>query len=254
MSKRTVRQILERLYQRQRDPLTPASAALEAQVMSSYNKRYGAQKKRLWLLKPQSMLARTAMAAVLLVAVLGVACEFPTSAEVEMGQRIVVQLQPSKATADMRSIEKQLHSALSDAGADKVRIVVDGSDAQHPIMDIVAWDEHLSAWDVENILRQQVGAENITTFNITALSGTVSETLGRRLLREFFGFDVKTETAEELRAGILRRLAEQGFDGATRVEVQDDGSTRKITVEASTEDGSREIVDEVIIKQDGNQP
>ena len=80
----------------------------------------------------------------------------------------------------------------------------------------------------------------------------MSEPLGRSLGRRVFDLDVGDETAEELRAAILTSLAAQGFDGAARVEVLDEGSTRKITVEAGTADGSRKIADEIIIDKDDN--
>ena len=67
-------------------------------------------------------------------------------------------------------------------------------------------------------------------------------------MRTFFHLDVRGDTAEKLRASILEGLAEQGFDGNAHVEVLDDGSTRKITVEAGTADGSREISNEIILE------
>ena len=256
MSKRNLRQVLEWLYHPQNDAKPPASSALETEVMESYAKRFAGKRRGLWLLQPQSMLARTAVA-VLLVAVLGVACELPTSAQVDLGQRIIVQLQPPKAMdtgarESMRALQEQLHNALSEAGAENVRIAVGQIDDRRTELDIVAWDEDLSARAVEDILREHIGADNLLTVNITALSGTISESFRHRVMRELFGVRVEDDSAEALRADILQRLTEQGFGNNARVEVLDDGSTRKITVEAESLDGSREIADEIIFERKEN--
>ena len=139
MSKRTLRQILQRLYEPRSNGKGAASAHLEAQVMAAYQARFGRQQWSLW--KPHSLVARTAIASVLVIALLGVACELPTSAKVDLGQRIVVQVQPNESNADRLAFQSRLQQALADAGAEQVRILVGDSDAQHLMMDIVAWDE-----------------------------------------------------------------------------------------------------------------
>jgi len=250
MSGRTLKQILLRLYEPQTGTELHGSASLQARVMADYHKRFRRRHRVPWM--PQARWARTAMAAVLVVAVLGVACELPTRATVDMGQRVVVQVQPSAATADLHGLEGRLHQALIDAGAEKVRITVAEANDQPCALEIIALDEKLSPADIEAVLTEEIGADNILTVDFRTLSGSFSETLGHRLARTFFGMDVSQDTAEELRASILQRLAEQGFDGSTQVDVQDDGSVRRITVEAGTTDGTRQIADEVVIERKDN--
>jgi hypothetical protein len=258
MRQRTLQQVLQAVYRAPHSMPSAAkpSAALEADIMAAYDKRHGHQRQGLsvWraLWQPRSVLARTAATAVLLIALLGVACELPTTANVDMGQRMVLQVQADPSAADLLHFEEKLHGALSAAGADNVQIAIERSNAQTLTFDIVAWDEDLSARRVEEIVRKQLGATNILTVNISTLTGTVTESLGHRMMREFFGADINGPSAEELRADILQRLVEQGFDSAASVQVQDDGTTRKITVEAKTADGTKEVADEIIIERDNN--
>jgi hypothetical protein len=226
-------------------------AELEVEVMARYETLYT---RRKWsaLLNPRNRIGRYAMGSLLIVALIAGACELPTSTSVEMGHHVNVRFVPADNAQANGTLEAQLQTALAAAGAEKIGIRLQETDDGRAEMNVLVWGQHISQGDVERLIEQRLGEERILTVNIQALTGNVSETLGKRIGRRVFDIDVGSETVEELRATIVARLVEQGFDGNTKVDVKDDGSIRKVTIEAGTADGSREIADEVIIERRDN--
>jgi len=227
-------------------------AELEAEIVANYQRLYTPRRKNTAWWSPRYPIVRYAMGALLLIAVLGVACELPTSSQVEMGQHARVWFVADEAELDNGAFDMRLREALAAAGAEKVHIALLQNDGAPTELQVFAWGQHVSQDDIEAVILQHVGQTNLRTIDFESLAGTVSETLGRKIGRRLFGIDVSGETAEQLRATILEQLAAQGFDGTARVEVLDDGTRRKVTVEASTADGSRETISEIIIENPDN--
>jgi hypothetical protein len=240
------------MYPRRGEVRPEFPAQLEADVMSRYENLYSQRRKWAPLLNPRNRIGRYAMGSLLAVALIGVACEMPTSTPVEMGHRVNVQFAAADPTWLNGSLDSELRAALAAAGAEKIEVSVRSTDDGSVQMDVLVWGQHVSRDEVERLIEQHVGEEHPLSVNVQALTGKVSETLGKRIGRRLFDIEVSGETAEELRAAILEQLAEQGFDGSVVVDVQDDGKVRKITVEAGTTDGSREVADEVIIDRRDN--
>jgi hypothetical protein len=227
---------------------TPTFAAdLESRVLSHYEKRYAARGRLRRLRLPRSVPARIALASAMLLALVGVACEIPTSSRVQMGHHVVVRYVAAMgATAD-EHVEAALRQVLEPLGADAVRIGLSHRDDGLAHLDIVAWGEHLTPDAVERAVTGQIGAPRIRTIQTSALTATVTESLGRRMGRHLFGLDVEHQSAAELRAAILERLTAEGFDGDADVQVEDDGSMRRIRIDADTKDGSRQVADEILL-------
>lgn len=240
----------------------PFSAALEQRVAAHHQALYGRRGLVAALLRtagvsavrlPQSTATRTVLASALLMALVGMACEIPTSSRVELGHRVVVRFLPAAGASGDARIEAALRTALQPLGVDALRIGVTHTDDGIATLDVVAWGEHVTPELLEKAVTRQIGVDGIDgedtvlTVDIRALHGTVDENLGRRMGRSLFGLELAHDTAEELRAAILQQLAAEGFDGTANVQVQEDGSVRRIQIEADSKDGSRQIADEIIL-------
>jgi len=285
MRSRSFRNTLRSMYSR-RDAAPEPPQELEADVMTRYEALYSHGRSWIGLLNPHNRIARYALGSLGVLALTGVACEMPTSTPVELGQHVTMQFAPAEdapaedAPAQVslqievevvqsgdgaeatplrempfegrQIFEPELQSALAAAGADKIEFRMRRVDGRPSGMDVFVWGQHIAPGDIERLIEQYVGEERILSYDIQPLTGTVSETLGKRIGRRLFDIEVGGETAEQLRASILAQLAEQGFDGDAVVDVQDDGGVRKITVEAGTSDGSRKVANEVIIERPEN--
>ncbi len=143
-----------------------------------------------------------------------------------------------------------LQSALARVGAEKVEFRMRSIEGQPRGLDLLVWGQHVRRDDVLRVLEQHVGHAKGLSYEVTPLTGHISESVGKRISRVVFDIDVQGENTEELRTAILEQLAARGLVGT--VDVQDDGDGRKITIEAGTPDGSRKLAEEVILEQPEN--
>jgi len=254
MRERALKSLLRRLYGTPDAPPTGHAqprpgfeAELETRSMASYRSLYGSANHPR---SPRVPRLRAAFAGVLGIALLGVACEIPTRSEVSLGQHVRASFVLQKGTQAGPELDARLRQALEAAGVERVLLSVAETVGGEATLDLVAWGDRLVAGEIESIVRASLGNERLLELQTDALSGTVEESLGHRVGRRFFGLDVEQESAEALRASVLQQLSEQGFDGTADVQVQDDGSRRTISIEASSQDGSRQIEDEIILEND----
>lgn len=210
---------------------------LEADLLATYRDRYPRQRRYLMLLNPRNRTARLALAG-LAVALLGVgACSTSTTTEVEMGQKLTITMDrpgdartDAKSDDDLRNLEAELESFFaSQPDVEGVNFNLRGLD-DRTVLEVMAWGRDLDAATLEAALRAQVPGLSAGTVDIEPLSGGVRESLLARFGHEVLGLEMELsgETADEIRAQIMARMAAAGVDGDAQVHVEETPDGRRI--------------------------
>jgi hypothetical protein len=235
MHDRRVKAAIRRAVTAGPDP-RPASGhrdRLEVELLGAYRDRYPRHRRYLMLLNPWNRAARLALAG-LAVALLGVgACSTSTTTEVEMGQKLTITmdgLSGDKADDSLRHLEGELNDFFAARPeVEGVNFNLRGSESG-TVFEIMAWGRDVDAAALEADLLAQVPGLSATNVTIEPLSGGVRENLLQHFGHEILGLELELngETADEIRAQIIARMAAAGIEGDARVVVEDTPDGRRI--------------------------
>lgn len=169
--------------------------------------------------------------------ILGIgACSTPTTSELEIGQRLRLEI-PASARAD-GSLESLLSGpgSLPDAlgampGVDEINVSVSEEAGGPSVIDALVWGEGLDGRALAEALVTSHPELADAAIEVSPLTGKLQESVAEKVGRTLFHLDIDLASEEEMREQFLTQLKEQGFEGDAVVDVQRDGETTTIDLQ-----------------------
>ena len=210
---------------------------LEARLVAGYRQKHARNRRWLMLLNPWNRNARFALVG-LALAVLSVgACSTSTTTELEVGQKISIDL-TAKTDSAIDAIDAEVTRFMdTQPGIEGVSIALSESASGQKVYAIVAMGRGLEQEQLLADLRRAVPALADADISAEVLAGSFEESFAAKLKREIFQLEVSGATAEEIKAAVMEQLEASGQAENAVVDVRmTDGTTDiSVTVEESTE-------------------
>ncbi len=240
MSHRGLNRILGKLYQTGsvNPPRTAHQDELEHRLRAKFQAQHTHNRNWYQLFNPWNRTARFAMIG-LAMFMLGLgACTTSTITEVEMGQRVIIDIAP-EPLADIVAVNEEMKAFFATRpDIDQTSTSYNTGPNGATTFYILVWGSNLNETQLQASLRSEITALSQAHITTEPLTGTVKETLASKFKRQVFKFEINGTTEEEIRSQILTQLAAQGNLEGTEVDVKfNNGQTEiNITVEEELED------------------
>jgi hypothetical protein len=180
------------------------------------------------------------------VVVCAAACAAPADVEVDVGRSIEVRYDATKAgiepKAVLDAIKAEVEGPESEGAAEQAK-GASGERARREVSvrvrregDTVevraeVWGTNLPEESLTDRIRQAVPALKDASIKEEHLQGKVRGTLGAKIGHELFDIDVLDETdVETARQQVMAKLAASGVEGKVDVQIEGDGSQRKVKI------------------------
>ncbi len=221
----------------------PARDALRLDLVGRHRRAH--PRNRRWKIMTHRIWFRPALACLALAALGVAACSTPTEYDVSMGQQLTVALDGAAKDGGTDTIDQVASWLEGRPGVEGVWVGIE-EQADGPLTGkLTVWGQSLDGAALQADLAEAFPGLDGAAVTVQPLEGTAEGSFADALGHAVFGIEVSGDTAEEVRAGILAQLAEQGFTGEAQVDVIDADGQRTVNIDLNDvqTDGGHAVIE-----------
>jgi hypothetical protein len=228
MNTRQVDRLLRELHGFDRGQGGAGRDELRDELIARYGRDY--VRGKMWTIMRRKGWFRPALAGLGLVVIGFVACVAPTRYDVEMGRKVSITFDNPTKSADLEVHAQEVAAYFrSNAAVEGVHIGISRTDGAPSVVQVTVWGQKLDSETLVAGLHARFPYLANASIAVTPLVGTATGNLVQAMGHGLLKIKVRGESADRIRAEILRQMAANGMNGDAQVEVSQ-GQDRRVRI------------------------
>jgi hypothetical protein len=226
---------LYRLFKGQGGPRPEHKAELEKELMEKFDER-ALSRRKVAMSKVKSVLFRRAIVISAAAVIAGAgACVAPADVDVGVGHRVYIRYDASIEGAPNPREVVDLIKGHGPPGDARVRIKREGTKvAVHADL----WGSEPLEGPLADTVRRAFPALKDAVIEESSLHGKVRGTIGEKIGHDLLDLDlIDAADVENAKQQVMAQLAARGVEGTVDVQVESDGSKRKVMIRVEKQGG-----------------